>query len=171
MTDPRAEIDPRYGSPEATPTPWSEARRVLADARTYWLATVRPEGRQHVTTIAGILLGDALLFTTSAPEVKAANLAQNAHAVITAGTSEMQGLDVVVEGTAESVHDEQMLRAAAAAYHDRYDNLFDYTVDTDELRLVEGDAEVLLFRLRPVKAFGFRKGDEFSQTRWLFGRP
>jgi hypothetical protein len=121
-----------------------------------------------VTTIAGIMLGDTLYFTTSAPEVKAANLARNAHAVITAGTSAMQGLDVVVEGIAEPVHDEPTLRAAAAAYHDRYDKLFEYTVDPEARRLMDGDDPVLLYRLRPVKAFGFRKGDEFSQTRWVF---
>jgi hypothetical protein len=172
MADPKAELDPTYSAPGASPTPWSEARRVLEEARVYWLATVRPDGRPHVTTIAGILLDDTLLFATSAPEVKAANLARNAHAIITAGASVMTGLDVVVEGVAERVHDESTLLAAAEAYRVRYDDLFLYVVQGTELRQADADEIVLLFRLRPVKAFGFRKGGhDFSQTRWRFGQP
>ena len=34
--------------------PWPEARRRLAEADTYWLATVRPDGRPHVVPHAAL---------------------------------------------------------------------------------------------------------------------
>jgi hypothetical protein len=34
---------------------------------------------------------------------------------------------------------------------------------------IEGsETEVLVYELAPAKAFGFGKGDSFSQTRWRF---
>ena len=32
------------------------------------------------------------------------------------------------------------------------------------------DARAIVFRVRPVRGLGFRKGDSFSQTTWRFSR-
>ena len=53
-----------FSSDDAIPTEWGQARRELQDAEVYWLSTVRPEGRPHVTPLLGIWLDGAL---TSAP--------------------------------------------------------------------------------------------------------
>ena len=45
-----------FSSPNATPTEWSQARDELACAEVYWLSTVRPDGRPHVTPLLGIWL-------------------------------------------------------------------------------------------------------------------
>ena len=34
--------------------------------------------------------------------------------------------------------------------------------------MAEPAPTALVFEVRPVKAFGFGKGDSFSQTRWQF---
>jgi hypothetical protein len=49
---PRGELDRRYHSDRATPTPRARARKELKTAKSYWLSTVRPNARPHVTTIA-----------------------------------------------------------------------------------------------------------------------
>ena len=45
---PVAELSP-FSSPNAVPTEWSRARTELASAEVYWLSTIRPDGRPHVT--------------------------------------------------------------------------------------------------------------------------
>jgi hypothetical protein len=62
------------------------------------LATVRPNGRPHVTTIAAVWLDNALHFVTGKSERKAKNLARNSQCVITTGCHVLRGLDVVLEG-------------------------------------------------------------------------
>src|ERR1700685_279691 len=95
-----------FSSPNATPTEWPQARDELADAELYWLSTVRPDGRPHVTPLLGIWLEGALYCCTGANERKAKNLSVNRHCVLTTGQSTLDGLDLVVEGTAERVNDQ-----------------------------------------------------------------
>ena len=71
QNEPAAELDPRFSDPGATPTPWPEAREELKRAKAYWLSTVRPDGRPHVTTVAAVWVDDALHFTTGRTERKA----------------------------------------------------------------------------------------------------
>ena len=55
---------PDYGIPD-TPEgllPWSWARERLEQALTYWIATVRPEGRPHVMPSWGAWVGDRFYF-------------------------------------------------------------------------------------------------------------
>jgi hypothetical protein len=168
MRTPRTDLDARYGSEGATPTPWVEARDHLATAKVYWIATVRPDGRPHVTPMAAIWLDDALHFTTGEHERKALNLAANAHCVVTTGTNALDGLDVVVEGEAVRVTDEARLRRLAEAYISKYDQLFVFEVVDGGFRTGGADDLGLAFELVPAKAFAFGKGDQFSQTRYRF---
>jgi nitroimidazol reductase NimA-like FMN-containing flavoprotein (pyridoxamine 5'-phosphate oxidase superfamily) len=169
MRTPRTDLDARYGSEGATPTPWAEARDHLATAKVYWISTVRPDGRPHVTPMAAIWLDDALHFTTGEHERKALNLAANPRCVVTTGTNELDGLDVVVEGEAVRVTDEARLRRLAEAYVTKYDQLFVFEVVDGGFRTDGAEDLGLAFELLPAKAFGFGKGDQFSQTRYRFG--
>ena len=67
-TQPNETIDARYSSEDAAATPWNEARRQLEEAGVYWISTVRPDGRPHVTTLLAVLVDDALYFCTGAEE-------------------------------------------------------------------------------------------------------
>jgi hypothetical protein len=49
--EPVAELDGRFSSEGAKATQWTQARGRLADAQVYWLSTVRPDGRPHVTPL------------------------------------------------------------------------------------------------------------------------
>ena len=166
--EPVAELEPLFSSAEATATPWAEACEVLAAAKVYWLATVRPDGRPHVTTIAGIWLDDTLYFSTGQTERKAKNLEQNAHCVITTGCNLLEGLDIVVEGDVEKVTDAARLQRLADEYVAKYDQLFRFTVRDGGFYIEGSESEVLVYELSPTTSFGFGKGASFSQTRWRF---
>src|SRR2546421_10189817 len=99
-SEPMAELDTQFSSDHATPIPWSEARELLERADVYWLVTVRPDGRPHVTPLVSVWLDGALYFCTGAQERKARNLAHNPHCSITTGCNTFEGLDLVVEGDA-----------------------------------------------------------------------
>lgn len=165
--DPAGTLDPRYSTQDATPTPWAEARRLLADAPVSWFTSVRPDGRPHVTTVASVWVDDAVHVVTGPAERKARNLDHNRACVVTTGTNAMDGLDVVVEGTAVRVTDATALGRVAAAFVDKYGELFRFEVRDESLWSAEGGT-ALVFRIEPVTAFGFGKGSRFSQTRWRF---
>jgi hypothetical protein len=62
--EPTAELDSQFSSDEATPIPWVEGRKRLEGADVYWISTVGPDGRPHVTPLLSVWL-DARC--TSAP--------------------------------------------------------------------------------------------------------
>ncbi|MFH7598688.1 pyridoxamine 5'-phosphate oxidase family protein [Streptomyces racemochromogenes] len=181
--EPQTELDPRYSSPGATATPWAEAAARLAEAEVFWLTTVRPDGRPHVTPLLAVWRDGALHFATGPSERKGLNLAANPHVVLTTGSNAYgQGLDVVVEGEAIRVSDEGRLAELAAAWEAKYgpdwhfdvrDGAFDSTSASAAPPPTEEGGEAagraLVFAVAPRTVFGFGRGTEFTQTRWRFG--
>jgi hypothetical protein len=169
--EPVTELDPRFSSEGAAPTGWEEARAILAEAEVFWLSTVRPDGRPHVTPLISVWLDNALYFCTGPSERKAKNLAHNTHCILTTGCNALgEGLDVVVEGDATRVSDDDKLRRIADAYLAKYGTEWRFDV-RDGVFVHAGAHEggvALVFEVALTKAFGFRKGDVFSQTRWRF---
>ncbi len=164
--EPVTELDVRYGDPDAGAVDWGEGRRILEEAEIYWLSTVRPDGRPHVTPLIGVWLDGALHFTTGAAERKALNLRTNRHCVLTTGCNTLGGgFDVVVEGDAVALRQDDALTRLAAAYEAKYGAAWHFDV-RDGVFVGEG-GEALVFQVRPATAFGFGKG-HFSQTRWRF---
>ena len=169
--EPVAEIDPEFSSPDAIPTPWSEAREGLEAAQIYWLATVRPDGRPHVTPLIAAWLDSALYFATGATERKARNLECNPHVVITTGRNTLgEGVDLVVEGDAVRLTDEAKLQRLADLFATKYGPPFVYAVANGAFQheVVGEGGEAIVFEVAPTTAFGFSKGEQFSQTRWRF---
>jgi nitroimidazol reductase NimA-like FMN-containing flavoprotein (pyridoxamine 5'-phosphate oxidase superfamily) len=162
--EPRTELDSRFSSEGAAATQWAEARELLEKASIYWLSTVRPDGRPHVTPLFAVWLDGAIYFSTGPSERKAKNLAGNLHCAVTTGCNVIEGVDVIVEGEAEKVSDDATLRAVAGLFASKYD--WHYEVREGALYGEGGRAEV--YRVSPATAFGFGKGDIFSQTRWRF---
>jgi uncharacterized pyridoxamine 5'-phosphate oxidase family protein len=166
--EPVAELDARYSSGGASPTEWAEARRRLGEAELFWLSTVRPDGRPHVTPLLSVWLDGALYFCTGPSERKARNLAQNPHCVLTTGCNALnEGLDLVVEGDAAEVSDDAQLRRIADAYESKYGSDWHFEVRDGAFHGEGGEARV--YEVAPSTAFGFGKG-AFSQTRWRFER-
>jgi nitroimidazol reductase NimA-like FMN-containing flavoprotein (pyridoxamine 5'-phosphate oxidase superfamily) len=168
-TEPTPELDARFSNEGATATGWDEARRGLEDAEVFWISTVRPDGRPHVTPLIAVWLDDALYFCTGPDERKAKNLASNAHCILTTGNATLgEGLDLVVEGDAEQVTDDAKLRRIADRYEAKYGDDWRFEVRDGAFVHQSGEGVALVFEVAPRQAYGFRKGDEFSQTRWRF---
>jgi hypothetical protein len=166
-TEPVAELDARYSSESAAATGWAEARGRLAEAQIYWLSTVRPDGRPHVTPLIAVWQDDAAYFSTGPGERKARNLAGNAHCVLTTGCNALdEGLDVVVEGEAVRMTEDAPLRRLADAYEAKYGS--DWRFEVRDGVFVHDAGEALVYRVAPSTVFGFDKGEDGGQTRWRF---
>jgi nitroimidazol reductase NimA-like FMN-containing flavoprotein (pyridoxamine 5'-phosphate oxidase superfamily) len=148
-------------------TTWAEARRRLEEADTYWLATVRPDGRPHVMPVLAGWLDDALHFSTGATSRKGKNLARDSHCVITVGN---HVLDLVVEGEAVKVSDEAKLQRVADMYASKY--AWHVTVRDGAFYAdgapTAGPPPYEVYEVTPTLAFGFGKDESFSATRWRF---
>lgn len=165
--EPTVELGTKFSSSDATPRPWAEARARLQDAEIFWLSTVRPDGRPHVTPLIAVWLDDALWFCTGAEERKAKNLAGNPRCVLTTGCNTLgEGLDVIVEGEAVNVRDDAPLRRVADAYLAKYGSDWTFTVRDGAFH--HHGATALVFKVVPSTAFSFGKGEPFSQTRYGF---
>jgi hypothetical protein len=168
--EPEAVLEPQFSSPAATPTPWAEARGRLEKAEVFWLASVRPDGRPHITPLFAVWLDGALYFCTGPGERKAKNLAHNAHCMLMTGCNAIERLDLVVEGQARRVSDEALLRRVEEQYIEKYGWHF---VIREGAFYGEGGL-AYVYEVAPEQAFGFGKGKSFSQTRWRFepdGQP
>ncbi|MGW7430957.1 pyridoxamine 5'-phosphate oxidase family protein [Streptomyces sp. NPDC054861] len=160
-------LDPRFSDPRAEAADWSRALDRLTAAEVFWLTTVRPDGRPHVTPLIAVWSEDALHFCTGPQERKARNLADRREVVLTTGTSALvEGFDLVVEGEAVQVTDEARLRALADAYVDKYGS--DWRFDVRDGTFVGDGGPALVFAVAPRTVFGFAKGGPFGQTRWRF---
>jgi nitroimidazol reductase NimA-like FMN-containing flavoprotein (pyridoxamine 5'-phosphate oxidase superfamily) len=167
VNEPVTTVDARFSMEGAPPIAWPDARRELERAGTYWLSTVRSDGRPHVTTLIAVWDGDALYFSTGPAEQKRKNLEQNPHCVVTTGSNRLQeGVDLVVEGEAVQVTDEARLRALSEVWEAKYGSDWKLTGSQDDPDHV--------FEVTPVTAFGFRKGfgqgGQGVQTRWRWER-
>ena len=163
----KTEIDRRFSDPEAGPTPWKDAARVLEQAELYWLTTVRADGRPHVTPLIGVADEGVVHFCTGLREQKARNLEHSAQVALTTGNNTWaRGLDVVVEGTAVRVDDRDSLQRLADAYEAKYGSAWHFDVGDGVFGAGEDAAAV--FRIEPTKAIAFAK-EPHGQTTYRFG--
>lgn len=164
---PDARLDRRYSEPEAQVTSWEDAEAALAAAELFWLTTVRADGRPHCTPLLAVWSAGALHVSTGPEERKARNIDANPNVLLTTGCNNLQGgMDLVVEGRAVRVEDDDRLRDLSAAWEDKYGPEWHYDV-ADGCFVHHGDPGVLVFRVEPAVAFGFGKAP-YSQTRWRF---
>ncbi len=167
---PLAELHAGFSSEGAHPTEWVEGHRHLEEAEVFWLSTVRPDGRPHVTPLLAVWCADVMHFCTGSDERKAKNLRRNPHCILTTGCNTLdESLDVVVEGQVTRVSDEAELQQVANTYEAKYGNHLTAPEGTwfglgDTIRR----GEVLVYRVRPTTLLGFARGEQFSQTRWRF---
>ena len=148
---------PGYGIPSGPEgmLPWDRVDGRMAEARNYWVATVRPDGRPHVTPVWGLWVDETLYFGAGPGSRKARNLAENPNVVVHLES----GDDVVIlEGVAEVVIDPdpglvgRLVSASDAKYG----------VSSDD---VEGS-----YAVRPRVVFAWSDGGPRTYTRWTFDR-
>jgi nitroimidazol reductase NimA-like FMN-containing flavoprotein (pyridoxamine 5'-phosphate oxidase superfamily) len=168
-------IDPRYGDASATPPPWEAIEQLLSEAQLYWIITVRADGRPHAVPLVGVWHDGAFAFCTGPKEQKQRNLDVNSHVAVTTGSTGAHGWDsgkdVVVEGTAVRVTDDEQLRTLAAQWFAKYGDDWRFEVRGQEFvelshsgGSTEGGAWV--YRVAPDKVIAF--GDSHGQTTYRF---
>jgi general stress protein 26 len=168
VSTPSTRLDPRFSDPGATATEWARTREVLETAQLFWLATVREDGRPHVTPLVAVWLDERLHFCTGAEEQKAVNLERNPQVVLTTGCNGWEeGLDVMLEGVAERVTEPGVLQRLAEAWAGKWDGSWRYEVAEEGFRHSGGTGLALVFAVAPVKVLAFGKG-EFTHTTHRF---
>jgi nitroimidazol reductase NimA-like FMN-containing flavoprotein (pyridoxamine 5'-phosphate oxidase superfamily) len=167
MVEKEPTAEQRYLAEDTTPTPWAEARERLADADTYWLATVRGDGLPHLVPLLAVWVDGAMHFVASRTSRKAKNLAHDAHCVI---ATRREALDVVVEGTAKKVTGDAGLHRVAEAYMTKYG--WPVTVRDGALygdgAPTAGPPPYEVYEVAPTTVFGFPWDETFNPTRWHF---
>ena len=135
--------------------PWSRVVERIDQARNYWLATTRPDGRPHVTPIWGVWVDGALYFDGFPTARWARNMAANPSIAVHLES----GDDVVVlEGTAEDID-----RVTDADLATRIVGVWDAKYGGAH----PDPAARGIFRLRPQAARGWSRFPH-DATRWRF---
>ena len=167
-----------FSSPGAAPTSWAAALAQLQGAEIFWLSTVRPDGRPHVTPLIAVWADGALHFCTGRTERKALNLAANPGCVLTTGTNLLSaGLDVVLDGAAERITEDHLLQRLADRWACKYDWHFEVRDGAfwDSEAPADGSepgeqatVEAYVFRVQPTTVYAYGRGEDYTATRWRF---
>ena len=97
--------------------PWSWAAERLAASRSYWVASVWPDGRPHVMPVWGMWDDAVLWFSSSAQSRKTRNLTRDPRCVV---TTEDASDPVVIEGTARIVTEPAALQRVIDLMNAKY---------------------------------------------------
>jgi pyridoxine/pyridoxamine 5'-phosphate oxidase len=138
-------------------------------AKSFWLATVRPDGRPHLAAV-GALWVDGTLYFTSGPQTrKSRNLAHNPACVLSVT---LPNLDLVIEGTASRVTDEDTLQRLAQRYAAQGwpAHVSDGALTAEYSAPSAGRPPWFLYVVTPITAFGVATSAPNGATRWQFDR-
>jgi hypothetical protein len=159
----------QYGS---AVLPWSRARDVLvADTPrvdlTFFVGTVRPDGRPHSAGVGAVWVDDALYFVSGPGTRRARNLTQNPACTV---STRLRSIDLVLEGEAQRVTDAETLERVAATYRA---GGWPASVEGDALTAPftapsAGPPPWHLYRLTLHTAFGVASAEPHGATRWDF---
>ncbi len=166
----------RYGAPLIA---WTRVRERLEQAltqapgtggparHTFWLATVGPDARPHVMPLGVLWVDGAFYFNSGAGTRKAKNLARNPHCVLTVATNEF---DLVVEGDAVKITDEQKLKRIADVYtHQGWKpTVRDGALYADYSAPSAGPPPWDVYEVRPETVFALGTAEPYGATRWRF---
>lgn len=147
--------------------PWATAVAELAEADTYWLATLHPAGRPHVVPVLAVWV-DGVPHVAAAPASRKARNLARVPAVTLTTTGDRW--DHVIEGTARPVAAGDLLRRIAGAYLARYG----WPVEVrggalhGEGAPTAGPGPYQVYALTPRRAFGFPRDGRGIPTRWAF---
>ena len=162
---------------------WEMAEKRLENPerpRTYWLATIRPEGGPHVMPIIGMWMEGAFYFVSGERTHKARNLAREPRCTVVTGTTTLPSLDLIVDGVAAVVTDEDKLRRVTAAFGTK----MEWPLEVRDGRLhgpnapTAGPPPYALWQVTPSSVTGLPgmtgmeefEPDELPRpTRWSFG--
>lgn len=152
------------------PIPWSRALEALESTeptQTSFIATTRPDGRPHLAGVGALWDGGKVYIVSGAGTRKSRNLARNANCAISMA---LKGIDLVFEGWAERVTDDETLQRIAKRYGDQgwpavvKDGAFTYDYSAPSAGPPPWD----LYAVTPTTIFGVLSDEPGGATRWRF---
>jgi hypothetical protein len=159
----------QYGSAEL---PWSRPRDILAsdtptEMLTFFVATVRPDGRPHSAGVGAVWVDDTLYFVGGPGTRRSRNLIANPACTVSV---HLRDIDLIMEGEAYRVTDAATLERLAAVYRS---GGWPAEVEGDGLTAPfsapsAGPPPWHLFRLSLHRAFGVASAEPYGATRWDF---
>jgi Pyridoxamine 5'-phosphate oxidase len=150
------------------PIPWSVARSSLESGETKgttFLATTRPDGRPHLAGVGALWDNGKVYVVSGEGTRKSRNLAANATCAI---AFPLEGIDLVIEGTAAKVTDEPTLQRLAKRYGDQgwpatvEDGAFTHEYSAPSAGPPPWD----LYEINPTTVFGVLTAEPGGATRW-----
>jgi len=156
---------PEPSSPSSTTRiefAWPYVRHRLERARSYWICTVRPDGRPHSAPVWGVWVDGRLWFGTSPDSVKARNLTANPRVSV-----HLESADdcMILEGTAALVRVADAPAEVAQRYAAKYMAPDGATVDLDA-----GGGAATLWAVAPERGHTWLEAAFLqTMTRWRFG--
>jgi nitroimidazol reductase NimA-like FMN-containing flavoprotein (pyridoxamine 5'-phosphate oxidase superfamily) len=153
------------------PIPWSVALEALESGdpqnQTTFLATTRPDGRPHLAGVGALWDNGNVYVVSGAATRKSRNLAKNPNCAI---SMSFKGIDLVVEGTAAKVTDDETLHRLAKRYGDQgwpatvKDGAFTYDYSAPSAGPPPWD----LYEVTPKTVYGVLSAEPGGATRWRF---
>jgi nitroimidazol reductase NimA-like FMN-containing flavoprotein (pyridoxamine 5'-phosphate oxidase superfamily) len=181
MTQERAPDRTRPLNGEHGTTPWEMAHARLANPespRTSWLATTGRDGRPHLMPVNAFWIDGALHMVVGEGTRKARNLAQDGRCVIGTSSTTLPSIDLVVEGRAEPLTDEDTVERVAEILRQH-----GWPLEVKGAKVngpnapTAGPPPYQIVRVVPTKVYGlpgmygmeqFDPGDLPKPTRWDF---
>ena len=158
----------------AAALPWSRARDLLAtqtpkEDLTFFVGTVRPDGRPHAAGVGAIWVDDTLYFVSGPGTRRARNLAANPACSVSV---RLRGLDLTMEGEAHRIADLATLERVAAVYREGGwpATIMDEGFTASFMAPSAGPAPWHLYRLTLHRAIGVATAEPHGATRWDFTR-
>lgn len=152
--------------------PWSRPRDILATDTpgsdlTFFVATVRPDGRPHSAGVGAIWVDDALYFVGGPGTRRSRNLQANPACSVSV---RLRGIDLVLEGEAHQVTDPATLEHIAAVYSSGGwpARVEDGGFNAPFMAPSAGPAPWHLYRLTLRTAFGVAGAEPYGASRWDF---
>ena len=152
----RPDLPTAYGVPTSAEgmLSWGEVTQRLEQARNYWLATTRPDGRPHVIPLWGLWMDDTFYFGGAPPARWARNVVTNPSVTLHLEDGERV---VIVEGKVEECVPQSDLAARLAAA-----STSKYAVASDSSETTEP-----IWCLRPQMVLAWTHFPD-DATRWYF---
>ena len=157
---------------ELPPVPWSRALEALEQGdqqgnQTSFLTTVRPNGRPHVAGVGAVWDSGRVYFVSGPGTRKSRNVAENPSCVMAIS---LKGIDLVIEGDAQRVTDEETLARLARRYADDgwparvADGAFTY----DSRAPSAGPPPWYVYAITPTTVYGVLAAEPGGAMRWRF---
>jgi hypothetical protein len=158
-----------YGLP---PIPWERALEALEKGdqkgnETSFLTTTRPDGRPHVAGVGAMWDSGKVYFVSGPGTRKSRNVAENPACVM---AMSLPGIDLVIEGKAERVTDDETLQRLAKRYADGgwpatvEDGAFTYEYSAPSA----GPPPWYVYAITPATIYGVLASEPGGATRWRF---